>query len=311
MRWSSAGFFFIDILWCFLACSFFIALCVHNIWRKHKSCRVYMLFQDLIRYGKTKQNGKRDEWLRVLDVPKRWFWHFYLVSVCWNGFLLVSYLKVILQHRSHPSWLLWTVNILTGPLGRADHVPQLSTVLLYLLLWIHSLRRLLECLCVSVFSDGYMNLVQYLFGLGYYIVLGLTVLCSDHVGKETGSLHSQVTWFHVVGVGLFVAASVLQHRSMVLLAGLRIGKSGAVETLAHRIPTGGWFEWVSCPHYFAELLIYISLAFMSESLSITWWLVVLYVLFNQALAAQLCHELYISKYDSYPTNRKAFIPFVF
>lgn len=71
MRWSSAGFFFIDILWCFLACSFFIALCVHNIWRKHKSCRVYMLFQDLIRYGKTKQNGKRDEWLRVLDVPKR------------------------------------------------------------------------------------------------------------------------------------------------------------------------------------------------------------------------------------------------
>ena len=61
--------------------------------------------------------------------------------------------------------------------------PQLSTLLVQLLLLVHSLRRLLECLFVSVFSDGKMHLVQYAFGLGYYITLGLTVLCSDHVGK--------------------------------------------------------------------------------------------------------------------------------
>lgn len=61
-------------------------------------------------------------------------------------------------------------------------VPQLSTLLVQLLLWTHSLRRLLECLFVSVFSDGVMHLVQYAFGLGYYIVLGLTVLCSDRLG---------------------------------------------------------------------------------------------------------------------------------
>lgn len=77
-------------------------------------------------------------------------------------------------------------------------VPQLSTVLLYLLLWIHSLRRLLECLCVSVFSDGYMNLVQYLFGLGYYIVLGLTVLCSDHVGKGKKEMHFLRYYFQLL-----------------------------------------------------------------------------------------------------------------
>lgn len=86
--------------------------------------------------------------------------------------------------------------------------------------------------------------------------------------------------------------------------------SGAVETLAHRVPNGGWFELVSCPHYFAELLIYISLSLVLGGLSITWWLVVLYVFFNQALAAQLCHDLYRSKYESYPRHRKAFIPFV-
>lgn len=62
-------------------------------------------------------------------------------------------------------------------------VPQLSTLLVQLLLWVHSLRRLLECLFVSVFSDGAMHLVQYVFGLGFYVVLGLTVLCSDRLGK--------------------------------------------------------------------------------------------------------------------------------
>lgn len=61
-------------------------------------------------------------------------------------------------------------------------VPQLSTLLVQLLLLAHSLRRLLECLCVSVFSGGSMHLVQYMFGLGYYVVLGLTVLCSDRLG---------------------------------------------------------------------------------------------------------------------------------
>lgn len=62
-------------------------------------------------------------------------------------------------------------------------VPQLSTLLVMLLLCIHSLRRLMECLCVSVFSDGAIHLVQYVFGLGYYIILGLTVLCLDRLGK--------------------------------------------------------------------------------------------------------------------------------
>nr|XP_020459132.1 polyprenol reductase isoform X2 [Monopterus albus] len=264
---------------------------------------------DLIRYGKTK-HLRRDDWLRTFDVPKRWFWHFYAVSLCWNGLLLALYLNFIFQQQSHPSWLTGILDILSGLPSTVSHVPQLSTLLVQLLLWVHSLRRLLECLFVSVFSDGAMHLVQYVFGLGYYIVLGLTVLCSDHLGKGTGALFSQLDWFHVAGVALFTGASLLQHQSMVLLARLRTGKSGTVETLAHRVPRGGLFELVSCPHYFSELLIYVSLSLVFGGLSLTWWIVVLYVLFSQALAAQLCHDFYISKYESYPKHRKAYIPFV-
>ncbi|XP_056235129.1 polyprenol reductase [Seriola aureovittata] len=311
MSWSPVGSSLIDVLWGFLALCFLLAFCAHKVWSRYEARGLYMLFQDLIRYGKTKQNLKRDEWLRVFDVPKRWFWHFYALSVCWNGLLLLLYLNFIFQHQSRPSWLTGTLEVLTGVPSADGQVPQLSTLLVQLLLWVHSLRRLLECLFVSVFSGGSMHLVQYFFGVGYYIVLGLTVLCSDHMGKGSGPLLSQLHWLHVAGFTLFIAASLLQHQSLVLLARLRTGKSGAVETLAHRVPHGGGFELVSCPHYFAELLIYISLALVFGGLSLTWWLVVLYVLFNQSLAAQLCHDLYISKYESYPRQRKAFIPFVF
>ncbi|XP_026201178.1 polyprenol reductase [Anabas testudineus] len=307
---SSATFSLVDTLWSFLALCFFVAFCVHKTTSRYSTCRLLVLFQDLIRYGKTKQNLKRDDWLRVFDVPKRWFWHFYALSVCWNGLLLVLYLNFMFQQQSLPSWLTGILDILTGVPSSASQVPRLSTLLVQLLLWVHSLRRLLECLFVSVFSDGAMHLVQYMFGLGYYIVLGLTVLCSDRLDTGTGTLLSQHAWLHVAGFALFTGSSLLQHQSMVLLARLRTGKSGTVETLAHKMPKGGWFELVSCPHYFAELLIYVSLSLVFGGLSLTWWLVVLYVLFNQALAAQLCHDLYISKYESYPKHRKAFIPFL-
>ncbi|XP_072246064.1 polyprenal reductase [Leuresthes tenuis] len=304
----------IDILWFFLATCFLVAFYAHKVSvhlpRGYETSRVYILFQDLIRYGKTKQNLKRADWLRVFDVPKRWFWHFYAISVIWNVFLLALYLNFIYQHQSYPSWLTRMLDILTGVPSSDGQVPQLSTVLVQMLLCVHSLRRLLECLFVSVFSDGVLHPVQYVFGLGYYVLLGLTVLCSDRMGKETGSLLAQLDWIHMAGFVLFIGASLLQHQSLVLLAWLRTGKSGTVETLAHRVPKGGWFELVSCPHYFAELLIYVSLSLFYGGLSLTWWLVVLYVFFNQALAGQLCHDLYISKYESYPKHRRAFIPFV-
>uniref|UniRef100_A0A8C2ZTI0 Polyprenal reductase n=1 Tax=Cyclopterus lumpus TaxID=8103 RepID=A0A8C2ZTI0_CYCLU len=297
---------FPDVFWSFLASCFFAAFCAHKLSthlpRRHVTGRAHVLFQDLIRYGKTKQRVQRESCVRAFDVPKRWFWHFYAISVVWNGLLLGLYLNATFQHQSYPSWLTGLLDILTD----APAIPQLSTLLLLVLLCVHSLRRLLECLLVSVFSDGALNLMQYAFGVFYYVALGLTVLCSD----RTGPLLSQLHWSHVAGGTLFIGASVMQHQSTVLLAGLRTGKSGAVETLAHAVPKGGWFELVSCPHYLAELLIYVSLSLVVGGLSLTWWLVVLYVLFNQALAAQLCHDLYVSKYESYPRHRKAFIPFV-
>ncbi|XP_028856926.1 polyprenal reductase isoform X1 [Denticeps clupeoides] len=328
----------VDFTWFSLAVGFFVSFCLHRF-SSHLPLRLgrslaFRCFQDLIRYGKTKRHSKRPDLLRVFDVPKRWFGHFYVVSVLWSGFLITLSLRAVLLEESLPKWLLKTVGFLTGghvsnskgnmDLNERDCLPwgfhltvspppdvPPSVLLVQILLWVHGLRRLLECLFVSVFSNGVIHLVQYAFGLVYYIFLALTVLCVDvSSSQEALPLLSQVKWYHAVGTILFLWASWLQHHSLSLLARLRTGNSGTVETLAHRMPQGCWFDLVSCPHYFAELLIYASLAICVGGGSLTWWLVVLHVLFNQALAAQLCHEFYRSKFKAYPQQRKAFIPFV-
>ncbi|XP_061848805.1 polyprenol reductase isoform X2 [Colius striatus] len=270
------------------------------------------LFQDLIRYGKTKRGcGQGPDWLRRLQVPKRWFTHFYVVSVLWNGFLLIWLFQDKFLRRPLPSWIQHMHHALgRGLQSKNTDVEHFSVLLVLVLLWLHSCRRLAECLWTSVFSSGVIHIVQYCFGLGYYIAVGSTLLCQVPTNVRN-ELSVQIRWYHIVGAMMYIWASLHQHRCLVILANLRKSKSGKVISLSHSVPVGDWFERVSCPHYFAELLIYLSMAITLGFHNVTWWCVVMYVLFNQALAAVLCHEFYQKNFSSYPKHRKAFIPFVF
>ncbi|XP_075786521.1 polyprenal reductase isoform X2 [Pelodiscus sinensis] len=262
----------LSALWLLLAAAF-LAVLLLQLLQAPRGAPPSGLLQDLIRYGKTKSgSGRRPAWLWFLDVPKRWFSHFYILSVVWNGFLLLVFIQALFLVRPLPLWL----QDLLSAFGEASQNQDvgdkhLSALLVLILLWLHSFRRLIECLCISVFSNGVIHIVQYCFGLGYYVAIGLTVLCQ-------------------------MPANV---------------SNGKIVNLSHNVPFGDWFERVSCPHYFAELLIYISMAITFGFHNLTWWLVVAYVLFNQALAAILCHEFYVNKFSCYPTHRKAFIPFLF
>ncbi|KAG9469766.1 hypothetical protein GDO78_019719 [Eleutherodactylus coqui] len=206
------------------------------------------VFQDLIRFGKTKLPG-RPSWMQWFDLPKRWFWQFYFLSVIWNGALLVLLVRSLLGIQL-PHW------------------------------------------------------VQLLFNFFHKD-------SEQKVSVSVPELLQQLHWYHIVGCLLYAWASLHHHRCHVILANLRKDKTGKVVTMSHVMPSGDWFEQVSCPHYFAELLIYISIALLFGLTHWTWWLLVLFVLFNQSLVAILCHEYYQQKFDSYPAHRKAFIPYVF
>lgn len=84
---------------------------------------------------------------------------------------------------------------------------------------------------------------------------------------------------------------------------------GHIVTTAYKLPKGGFFDYVSCPHFLAEFVIYASIGLILRSP--TWWLVVLGVLIKEFDAAWHCHQFYKSKFaEDMPAGRKAFIPFL-
>ncbi|XP_045690573.1 polyprenol reductase isoform X2 [Phyllostomus hastatus] len=274
------------------------------------------LFQDLIRYGKTKYGGpQRPALCRFFDVPKRYFSHFYIISVVWNGFLLWCLTRSLFLGAPFPHWLHGLLRILEAAQVQGDEL-ALSAFLVLVLLWLHSWRRLFECLYVSVFSSSVIHVVQYCYGFAYYVLVGLTVLSQVPMDGRNAhllgtNLLMQARWFHVFGTMMFIWSSVHQYKCHVILSNLRKSKAGAVVHCNHRIPFGDWFEYVSSPHYLAELMIYISLAVIFGLHNLTWWLVVACVFFNQALSAFLSHRFYKSRFVSYPKHRRAYLPFLF
>ena len=85
---------------------------------------------------------------------------------------------------------------------------------------------------------------------------------------------------------------------------------GAVTSYQHRIPKGSWFKWVSCPHYFFEILIYLSYAIVSGLQHKTVWSVVVFVAINQVIASLISHKWYKEEFKDYPKQRKAVIPYL-
>ncbi|MFS7889364.1 putative polyprenol reductase [Helianthus anomalus] len=77
------------------------------------------------------------------------------------------------------------------------------------------------------------------------------------------------------------------------------------------IPYGDWFEYVSSPHYSAEIVIYGGLLVASGGADLSLWLLFAFVVANLVFAATETQRWYLHKFDDYPPNRYAIFPFVY
>lgn len=115
------------------------------------------------------------------------------------------------------------------------------------LLAFQCLRRLIECFTIMPGGkDSQMHLIHYLIGLSYYPALLL-------------SLSLQNTTINIGWIGLFIFASGLQSYCHWILGCERIKMKQSMKG-CHRPLNHGIFKVIHSPHYFAELLIYTSIA---------------------------------------------------
>ena len=120
-------------------------------------------------------------------------------------------------------------------------------------------------------------------------------------GYETNLL---LTPMFVIGAILFFVGFLTHVTSDRIICTLR--KPGETE---HKIPYGGMFHYVSNPNYLGEIIQWIGWAMMTRSIQEL--VFALWTFFNLAPRARSNHHWYLDKFEDYPKDRKALIPFIF
>ena len=107
----------------------------------------------------------------------------------------------------------------------------------------------------------------------------------------------------LAGAALMLAGWLINIHSDTILIHLRApGETG------YKIPRGGLYRWISCPNYFGELLEWLGWALATWSTAGLAFAV--YTMANLVPRARAHHLWYREKFEDYPPQRRAVIPFI-
>ena len=111
-----------------------------------------------------------------------------------------------------------------------------------------------------------------------------------------------VSVFLIIGFLLFVIGLFINISSDNKLINLRKIKKG------YFVPKGGLFKYISCPNFFGEILEWFGFALMTFNIgSLSFFIWTCCNLIPRALAH---HTWYKNKFNEYPKERKAILPFL-
>ena len=210
--------------------------------------------------------------LTAVTVPHAWFSHFYVMGIVMTTFVIL---------------VLWHV----FPFNTDVELTSFGTLLFFLpslLFLVQVIRRYLECCYLFKSSTqatvtSRMSVVGYVAGLSYYFLTPLTITFDRiYILREGTVVHNNVKGklsqvMAVIGVTVFIYGSIIQFQCHKHLSSLREkasmdkeksnvkGTKGADPS--YQIPTAGWFRWITCPHYTAEIILYIGILIVTISSS--------------------------------------------
>ncbi|XP_046429730.1 polyprenol reductase isoform X3 [Neodiprion fabricii] len=233
------------------------------------------------RYGRYAAEGKA-ALIPPIEVPKRWFKHFYEFAAPLSTYTLLITLRFYLGVGNVPVNILQILDILFG-VNRQSLVSPEHTTLALVLVTIHCWKRFYETHYVSIFSNVKINLSHYIVGFVHYVG---TISCL--IGESNGFFKGSrpiVNWNGLTYIDyscsiIFLWATYKQLICNKILSNLRKNKKGETVTLQHKIPKGDLFEYISSPLQLSEILVYLMLTIILRN-SQTFYYIFLWVLLNQ------------------------------
>jgi len=278
------------------------------------------LVSNLIKFGKLlkpKQNdsntkSKLNQLIALIQVPKSYFIHFYIFAVIYHLIILLLLFTNCFSVHSDRHELI--DKLMTLIIGRNIYIEaenalkSRTSLILMTSLLIQYIRRLYENKFINIFSNSKINLIHYLAGFMFYISCGLALMDSLYINQINYSNVNHL-WSYIAFL-ILILMSGLQFKTHLSLSKLRRGVDGQIKSYSHFIPTGGLFDYISCPHYLCEIIIYLCIYIISRFNNL-WAVLLFWVVVNQTIAALLTHNWYRSSFgEKYPKWRKAVIPFI-
>lgn len=224
--------------------------------------------QSFLKYGKTlKLKHDKLPFLNIY-VPKCWFTHFYII---------------------HFTLSVVNVCLIMGHQFTFTDLQVISIINL-----IQSSRRLFECLFVSNFSKtSNIHIFHYLVGVYFYTTINIIPLVMYLLDMS----NDVSVWGMIVPIIIFTIASLDQSYNHKILS----------KQKKYTIPKIGLFQYVVCPHYFDEIIIYGSIFLIKPSISFS--LVVVWVAVNLSISANESFHFHKSQ-DEIKFQKRIF-PFIY
>ncbi|KAL4765699.1 putative 3-oxo-5-alpha-steroid 4-dehydrogenase [Aspergillus foveolatus] len=245
------------------------------------------------------------DYAAALRVPHSYFTQFYVI-------LVLSSIFWALQLLSHGRAFQAIVARI-----RPEHLDQAISINQVMLCWCllltQGLRRLHECLSFSKPSSSTMWFVHWFAGLGFYLAVAVAVwiegagtVLTHQLSLNDFDLTSRFSGRTLLSLPIFLIASGIQHDCHHYLSSLK----------KYTLPTHPMFNWILCPHYTAECIIYLSLAFLAapkgEIMNKTLLSAVFFVAVNLGITASTTRQWYRQKFgESAVQGKWNMIPLIY
>jgi hypothetical protein len=187
----------------------------------------------------------------------------------------------------------------------SNHSPNSIYHLVLLFAFVfHFGKRCLEVLFLHKFS-GKIGTVGVVFITFAYSNIGL--LLGTIQNKVTSLEAGQNAPLLVLGFGfiVFLIGEGYNFYHHLLLSRLRKNS----DDKEYKIPEGGLFPYLVCPHYFFELLAWVGLAIMSMYLDV--YMIVFIMIGYLSGRSNQTREWYLNRIPTFPKYRKRILPFLY